>query len=362
MNSIPETLLDLVKIYSPSGSEQAAVSYLVSRMEALNFTRAFTDEAGNAVGVMGSGPHQIVLLGHIDTVPGEIPVRVENVGATHASPILYGRGSVDAKGPLAAFVDAAAAIGPIDGWQVVVIGTVGEEKNSDGARYIAPLYHPEYAIIGEPSRWDRITLGYKGSAWAKITLRRSLAHTAGQGESACEAAIKVWEAIREWTSAFNAGRLRAFDQILPTLRGMDSGGDGFEEWASLQVGTRLPLDLPPEKWYTELNKMPGVAGTPGITLEPAGFLIPAYQGEKNTPLVRAFLASIRSEGGQPGFVLKTGTADLNIVAPVWGCPTLAYGPGDSTLDHTPDEHLSIDEYWQAVDVLKFVLKQLCLGT
>ena len=362
MNSLPQTLLNLVKIYSPSGSEQAAVSYLVSRMEALNFTRAFTDEAGNAVGVMGSGPHQIVLLGHIDTVPGEISVRIESVGATHESPLLYGRGSVDAKGPLAVFVDAVAAIGSIDGWQVVVIGAVGEEKNSDGARYIAPLYRPEYAIIGEPSHWDRITLGYKGSAWAKIAVRRSLAHTAGQGESACEAAVKIWEAIHAWASAFNADRPRAFDQVLPTLRGMDSGGDGFEEWASLQVGTRLPLDFMPEKWYTELNKMPGVAETPGITIEPTGFPIPAYQGEKNTPLVRAFLAGIRSEGGLPGFVLKTGTADMNIVAPVWGCPAVAYGPGDSTLDHTPDEHLSIDEYWQAVDVLKFVLKQLCLGT
>lgn len=233
MNPIPETLLNLVKIYSPSGSEQPAVNYLVSRMEALNFTQAFSDGAGNAVGVMGSGPRQIVLLGHIDTVPGEIPVRVESVGttpvgATHESPLLlYGRGSVDAKGSLAAFVEAVAALGTVEGWQFIVIGAVGEEKDSDGARYVVSRYRPKFAIIGEPSRWERVTLGYKGSAWAKINLRRSLAHTAGQGESACEAAIKVWEAIRAWASAFNGDRPRAFDQVLPTLRGMDSGGDGW---------------------------------------------------------------------------------------------------------------------------------------
>ena len=77
MDSIPETLLSLVKIYSPSGNEQAAVEALVSRMQILHFTHAFADKAGNAVGVMGDGPRQVVLLGHIDTVPGEIPVRVE---------------------------------------------------------------------------------------------------------------------------------------------------------------------------------------------------------------------------------------------------------------------------------------------
>jgi LysW-gamma-L-lysine carboxypeptidase len=366
MIPVSETLLNLVKIYSPSGSEQAAVSYLVSRMQALNFTRAFADEAGNAIGVMGSGPRQVVLLGHIDTVPGEIPVRVEPSPLTPPpegeGTVLYGRGSVDAKGPLAAFVDAAAKLGPVDGWKIVVIGAVGEEKDSDGARYIAPLYHPEYAIIGEPSRWDRVTLGYKGSAWAGITVRRSLTHTAGQGESACEAAVKVWEAIRAWASAFNTDRPRAFDQVLPTLRGLDSGGDGFEEWASLQVGTRLPLVLPPEKWYARLQETLKVFETFRVSMETQGFPIPAYQAEKNTPLVRAFLAGIRSAGGQPGFVLKTGTADLNIVAPAWGCPAAAYGPGDSALDHTPDEYISLEEYRQAVEVLQEVLKRLCQGT
>jgi LysW-gamma-L-lysine carboxypeptidase len=361
MNRVSDTLLNLVKIYSPSGSEKPAVEYLVARMKELKYTQAFADEAGNAVGVMGNGPHQIVLLGHIDTVPGEIPVQVSPLPAAGEGPgvrAIYGRGSVDAKGPLAVFTDAVAAIGPLDGWQIVVIGAVGEEKDSDGARYIVDRYHPEFAIIGEPSRWDRITLGYKGSAWAKITIRRSLAHTAGQGESACEAAIRVWEAIRAWASAFNADRPRSFDQVLPTLRGLDSGADGFEEWALLQVGTRLPLDLTPEKWYAELNKMPGVANISGISFEPTGFPISAYLGEKNTPLVRAFLAGIRSVGGQPGFVLKTGTADLNLVAPAWGCPAVAYGPGDSSLDHTPDEHLSVEEYSRAVKVILAALAHL----
>jgi LysW-gamma-L-lysine carboxypeptidase len=99
----------------------------------------------------------------------------------------------------------------------------------------------------------------------------------------------------------------------------------------------------------------------GAEVEPVGFAISAYLAEKNTPLVRAFLGGIRGAGGKPSFVLKTGTADLNIVAPAWSCPAVAYGPGDSALDHTPGEHIFLDEYTRAVDVLERVLTQISAG-
>lgn len=74
MNDEFETLIGLVSQYSPSGQERSAVEWLVARMKALGFDDAFIDDAGNAVGVMGKGTRQVVLLGHIDTVPGEIKV------------------------------------------------------------------------------------------------------------------------------------------------------------------------------------------------------------------------------------------------------------------------------------------------
>src|SRR5512145_701688 len=99
-----ETLIGLVSKYSPSGQEREAAEWLVDRMKSLCYDEAFVDEAGNAVGVMGSGPKQVVLLGHIDTVPGEIHVRRDARIPPNES--LYGRGTVDAKGPLACFTDA----------------------------------------------------------------------------------------------------------------------------------------------------------------------------------------------------------------------------------------------------------------
>ena len=77
MNQEVEMLRELVSIASPSTQEQAASVYLVDAMQARGYDEAFVDAAGNAVGIWGKGEREIVLLGHIDTVPGHIPVRQE---------------------------------------------------------------------------------------------------------------------------------------------------------------------------------------------------------------------------------------------------------------------------------------------
>lgn len=358
-----ETLIGLVSQYSPSGQERGAVEWLIERMKTLGYTEAFMDGAGNAVGMMGAGPRQVVLLGHIDTVPGEIELRVvslsdgsggENLAAQWTSDgLLYGRGAVDAKGPLACFTDAVARVGAVDGWQFVVIGAVEEERDSDGARFVVDKYKPDFAIIGEPNRWDRVALGYKGSAWAEVTIRREQSHTASGEQTAAEAAVDVWLAVKAFSEAFNADKRRVFDKILPTLRNIEAGQDGFAQWARLSVGVRLPVEMNPEQWYERLREI-----APEAEMRRVGYAVPAWGCEKNTPLVRALLSGIRSQGGAPSFVYKTGTADLNIVAPVWQCPAAVYGPGDSALDHTPNEHISLEEYRKSVDVLSAALASL----
>lgn len=345
-----DTLVGLVSQYSPSGQERDAVEWLVARMKSLGYDDACIDKVGNAVGVMGKGSKQIILLGHIDTVPGEIRVREEDG-------ILYGRGSADAKGPLASFVDAVAKVGAKDGWQFVVIGAVEEERDSEGARFVATQYQPDFAIIGEPNQWDRVALGYKGSAWANVTVKCEQAHTASGEVTAAESAVEAWLKIKAYVDSFNADKPKAFDKLLLTLRGMESGSGDFEQWAKLKVGVRLPVTVSPEDWY-EIISDSHLEGECHFEVEPLGFAIPAWSCEKNTPLVRAFLSGIRSQGGDPRFVYKTGTADLNIVAPVWKCPAVVYGPGDSALDHTPNEHINLDDYQKAVEVLSAALVKL----
>jgi LysW-gamma-L-lysine carboxypeptidase len=350
-----ELLRSLLEIPSLSGQEAAASAFLVDWM-AQRGLHSFVDAAGNAVGILdggpaadGSPPQDIVLLGHIDTVGGDVPVGIEDGK-------LYGRGAVDAKGPLAAFAVAAAQLGPQPGWRIAVVGAVEEEAaTSKGARYAAAQYRPAFCIIGEPSGWDRVTLGYKGRLLAYATVQRPAAHTARAEASVCELAVDFWNRVRARVAQINAGREKLWDQVLPSLRSFNSGGDGLQESAAMMLGFRLPPDLGPDALAVELRAL-----AQGVDLRFDG-AEHAFQGDKNNALVRAFLAAIRSQGQQPGFVLKTGTSDMNVVGPIWQCPIVAYGPGDSSLDHTPNEHVVIAEWQHAVAVLAQVLQRLSDG-
>jgi len=344
MNLEPLALLaGLLTEYSPSARETSAVRYLVRAMRALGFD-ARIDGAGNALGSLGSGPNEIMLLGHIDTVPGFITV--ERHGDA-----LYGRGAVDAKGPLATFVAAAAQAGAQPGWKITVVGAVGEESTSPGARYVRDHYPPpQMVVIGEPSGWDHVTLGYKGSLWLHYQLEQPLAHTAARTSGAAELAVGFWNQLQQFAAGWNVNRDRVFDQLTPALRHMHSESDGFQERAQLAINLRLPSGL---DCAGMTEKILELAGPAQVVVEDC---TPPYRSEKNTPLVRAMLAAIRQVGGQPGFTLKSGTSDMNVLGPAWGCPIVAYGPGDSDLDHTPGEHILVPEYLKGVAVLARALR------
>ncbi len=349
-----DLLRALVSIPSVSGQEHGAVAYLVSWMQAHGFD-ARVDQAGNAVGILdggptpdGSSPREIILLGHIDTVPGEIPIRIEGGN-------LYGRGSVDAKGPLTAFVLAAMAVGPQPGWRLIVIGAVEEEApSSKGARYVAQRYHPDFCIIGEPNQWRRVALGYKGRLLVNGRREKTLTHTASPETSAIDDLIEFWNDVKAHVAIYNQGRTRPWEILQAGVSDIDSGGDGMNIWAEMRTGFRLPLDISPDEMRFALAE---IAEAHEVHLTFGGGE-PAYRAEKNTPLVRAFLAAIRAQNGRPGFVLKTGTSDMNVVGPVWRCPILAYGAGDSALDHTPHEHIEVAEWARSVSVLTDALRRL----
>jgi [amino group carrier protein]-lysine/ornithine hydrolase len=347
-----DLLQDLLQIRSPSGEERAAVDHLVAWMRRHGFD-AQCDESGNAVGVLrGVGgdqgsttTHELVLLGHIDTVAGYPPV-------VRRDERLYGRGAVDAKGPLAAFATAAVLAGAQPGWRVVVVGAVEEEAaTSKGARAIATSLRPDMVIIGEPTGWQKVALGYKGRLLADLTVTRPMAHRAGPEASAPERAIAYWNAVTGSLAQLNAGRERIWDQVQGSLRGFASSDDGLEETAHLQLGFRLPLHMTPEQLKEHLHDLAN-----GHRLAFHGEET-AFRAEKNTPLVRALLGAVRDQGGNPGFVVKTGTSDMNVVGPIWRCPIVAYGPGDSALDHTPEEHVELAEWRTGVAVLAEAIRK-----
>ena len=395
-----ELIRELVAIPSLSRQEGEATAWLVEQMIGLGYDRAYVDEAGNAVGEMGpaGAARIIVLLGHIDTVPGNIPVRIVE---EERGRVLYGRGSVDAKGPLATFVAAVARLG--SKWahdravRLVVVGAVEEEAaTSKGARFIRDRFDgrgeplPIACIIGEPSNWRRVTLGYKGRILVDLAASQPMAHTAGPDAGVATVAVAFWNWVDEFARAFNMDREKAFDQLLPSLRSLRTWTDeAMQDWVEAQAGIRLPIDFDADAFVASLRGWAvGLAGEGArIVEEPVvertgashnmRFVVtgpaspvtltltlrghePAWRSDRNNVLMRSFLHAIRSvdDTARPGFVVKTGTSDMNVVGPAWQCPILAYGPGDSALDHTPDEHLELAEYAKAIDVLEIALRAL----
>ena len=348
-----ELLHGLVSRTSYSGEEGPVARFLVEQARRLGL-EAHLDEAGNFVARAGldSEAQPLILLGHMDTVRGVVPIRIEDGK-------LYGRGTVDAKGPLAAFLCATARVAQSGTFTrpVLVIGAVEEEAaTSRGARAVVGRYQPYACIIGEPSSSRAITLGYKGRLLIDGLVSRSISHTAGPERSSSEIAAAFWERIRAHGADWNLERAgnSTFAALMPSLRSIATQQDGLEERTTFTVGYRLPpgfeiaeLRNQLAAWATELDLDLSFRGEER-----------AFQSTRTTPLARAFGVALRATGVQPAFKVKTGTSDMNVVGPTWGENIVAYGPGDSRLDHTPDEHIEIDEYLHAIDVLERVLRGL----
>lgn len=343
----------MLNIPSYSGAESTLACYLVEQARTMGLA-AHLDEVGNFVAGtnLNGGEQPVILLGHMDTVRGVVPVRIEDGK-------LYGRGAVDAKGPLAAFLCATARLARAGNLArpVLVIGAVEEEAaTSRGARAMVTRYQPAACVIGEPSGSSAITLGYKGRLLVDGVVTRSLSHTAGPERSSSEIAATLWERARVHGESWNPQHAggSTFAALLPSLRAINSQQDGLSERVEFTIAYRLPPDFDTaglrdqlETWAAELNVQLYFRGEEH-----------AFQSSRNTPLARAFVAALRETGVQPSFKLKTGTSDMNVVGPAWGTNIVAYGPGDSRLDHTPQEHIVIDEYLRAIDVLERVLHVL----
>ncbi|MEV5708316.1 M20/M25/M40 family metallo-hydrolase [Actinoallomurus sp. NPDC052274] len=338
-----DLLRRMLEIPSPSYEEGALAEFLVERMRGLGFS-AYVDEAGNAIGeiVYGDGP-TVMLLGHMDTVPGEVPVRLEGGR-------LYGRGSSDAKGPLAAMICAAARVTDLPG-RVVVVGAVEEETAlSRGAMKIREsLPAPDALIIGEPSGWSTVVLGYKGKLDLRYEVECEPMHPTRPLPKAAELAGRCWATLLD-------------------LLGPDVGHDSFDRpgadlisfsgdllRADAEFSIRTPPGFDAEEFVERLR-----ARTPHGRLTVINS-VAAHRVGRTDPVVRALSAGIRAHGVRPGAKLKTATADLNILAEEWHVPMATYGPGDSELDHSAHESTEVADYLRAISVLTTALYRLADG-
>ncbi|MFB6298729.1 MAG: [LysW]-lysine hydrolase [Halobacteriales archaeon] len=333
-----ELVSDLVDIPSPSGEERMCAERLQAFFETHTSDReVWIDEVGN---VRAPADDVVLYTSHIDTVPGDIPVRIEDE-------TLWGRGSVDAKGPLAAMAVAAARTG------VSFAGVVGEEADSRGARHLIADRAPPAAVLnGEPSGWDAVTLGYRGMLAGTYTVTSDAGHSSRPENNAVEDAIDWWHALRA-TFATDPDT-PVVEQVTPKATAIQGGlsDDGLAVEATLEIQFRIPAGTTIESVKTTVMDSIQNGSIDWMTA------IPPVMCDHRAPPARALRGAIRRAGGDPRLLRKTGTADMNLFAEQWDCPMATYGPGDSDLDHAPDERLSLAEYDRGVTVLTDVARSL----
>lgn len=329
-------LLDLVEVPSPSGDEGAACDVFLARATRLGF-RAERDAVGNVIATIGSGGPHTMFLGHIDTVPGFWPVRFE-------SGSLSGRGVVDAKGALAAALLAAARLGLDGPGTRTVVAAVGEETDSRGAQHLFRRDPPDALLVGEPSGWNRVAVGYRGRRAGRFHATCVPSHASSPTPGALDRAVAAAARIQ----SFVAARARAGMFDSPTARVVRWAHEARvdEESASFEVDVRASKGF---DWAALAAASPDVRWSPPVE----GVLV-----GKGNPAVRALVAGIRDHGGRPGYLLKAGTSDMNLAARAWDIPMASYGPGDPRLDHGPLERLPIVEFLRSVDVLESAFRRL----
>ena len=353
-------LTNLLGIYSPSGKEGDIAAFLAEEMTKLGF-QVGIDAIGNVIGVVGEGEPTIFLCGHMDTVAGHLPLRIEEGK-------IYARGAVDAKGPLAAMVMAAAEIAkePAFKGKVLLASVVEEEATSRGVRHmITQGIHADCAIFGEPSGVENITIGYKGQIQLKVICKTQTGHSSTPWlyENSLEKAYELWMQIKNSYPPVEKAE-SPFNATTACLTKI-SGGRAtsvipFE--AEMFIDIRVPPQFTTTQVIDENRKVIDQyqAANPKVTVKATiEDTVEPFEVNKSSPVVHALSSSIRKVLNKPATLLrKTGTGDMNILGKAMNLPIVTYGPGDSKLDHTLEEHIVIREYLDSIQIYKETLMKL----
>ena len=352
-------LTQMLKIYSPSGKEEEISNFLAEEMESLGF-RVHKDEVGNVIGEIGQGKPIILLCGHMDTVEGYIPVRVENNK-------LYGRGAVDAKAPLAAMIVAASTfVKESFPGKILVVGVVDEEGSGTGIKhFIKEGIQPDYAIFGEPSSIGKIVFGYKGIVNFKITCETPSGHSAAPWlfDNAIEKAMEIWRQIRKLHLREEKLKSR-FYSITSCLTKINGGNASsmIPSKCDIYIQLRIPPQFTPEQIFKEVERKVEryQATNPKVSVKvKLESVTSAFEADRRSVLVRALAWAIRKTTlNYASFSRKTGTGDMNVLGNALRIPVVTYGPGDSRLDHTPNEHIDPEEYLASIQVYRKALMKL----
>lgn len=223
----------------------------------------------------------------------------------------------------------------------------------------------DYAIFGEPSHVENITIGYKGGLRLKITFKTQTGHSSAPWlyENAIEKAFELWQKIKKSNPPVEKQE-SPYNAVTACLIKMTGGkrGSTVPSESEMQIDMRVPPRLTSSQIFSDVQNVvkrfqqdnPKVA----IRLMVEDSNEP-FEADTTSPLVRALSFAIRKVRHKtPVLLRKTGTGDMNILGPAMNIPIVTYGPGDSHLDHTKNENIDISEYLDGIEVYKETVLKL----
>ena len=326
---------ELVDIPSPSLSEGLIADHVEGRLRELPWL--IVERVGdNVVARTDLGRDlRLVLAGHLDTVPADGNDRARIDGDT-----LWGLGSADMKSGLAVFLDLASSV-PEPSVDVSYVFYVAEEIAAEHSGLLhlleerPELVRGDAAVLGEPTD-GTLEAGCQGTARVRVTLRGARAHTARpwMGRNAIHRAGRL------------LSRIDAYEPRTPTIDGctyresvqavfVEGGvaGNVVPDEATVTVNLRIAPDRSLEEGIDAFRNLAGDTLDDGDDFEVVAAADPAAPALTHRLLGRL--------GDGLTVRAKLGWTDVARFASA-GIPAVNFGPGDSTVAHTRDEHVQRD--------------------
>ncbi len=345
-----------LSIYSPSGEETELAEFLKTELENRSL-KPRIDPVGNLICEIGSGRNSLLLCGHMDTVPGRLPVKRDG-------DFLYGRGACDAKGALLSMLFAFEDIAK-DFQQdanknrlgrIIFAGVTEEERESLGLfELIRSNVRADSAIFGEPGGVDKVTIGYRGHVTAYVEIETKEVHGSAPWltTNAAELAFSIYEKAKE---QWPCEKPESTDCVSVALTQIHSGNvhNVIPGKAAMTLDIRMPLGFGSVEVMSKIRSLVSSLSSREVSASVRfGEPTEAYKTPLNSLLVRAMNRSILRSGiSKSNFVTKSGTGDMNTYALSFGADSLTYGPGDTKLSHTSEERIDIREVFACSEVLR----------
>ena len=360
----------LIQTPSLSGEEHAVAQIIRQKMETLGYDDVSTDSHGNVIGqIKGAGGDSIMFNGHMDIVdPGdEKGWQYSPFSGKIVDDVLWGRGAVDMKGPVACMIFAPALIktmGITPPGDIFVAIPVMEEVGGVGSTYLATHLHTDLAIVGEPSH-NTLRRGHRGriELWVTVSgksIHASVPHLGINPHFSIAAFLQKLKSMPMVSDADFGGSdvaptLFHTDQISPNVTPgqitltLDWRNSPIESPSEVvrKVETLLQESLQDNAiGSVSLATRPFTTYT-GITVEQSA-IFPSFELKADNPRVKIAQRTLSDalERAIPIDVWRFATDGGHLMAA--GIPTLGFGPGDETLAHTNKERIALADMAQAL--------------